>query len=420
MKHAKPSRAWRSARARPRSGGGISSAFVALAFNACLFLLPLASAAALITIARDHLYHYEFSDQGARALRGRVERLNADLIQLDFDRRQQWDNLVAGELMDHDIAAARGFLLSGRSMLASRDASAIDRRSHGGTNDAEAELAAIELLTPGTRGRYEATVPLLSRRSASGQAQRPVEQAAPLGDQRDFELLARSMLADGDADPVQFVLTGMNLGLAGEFTPRMAVGASVLLDASRRPDYPTGFGDEIAQQLADAVSVARFRTTALATASGAAQGRYDNVAAAFRAAVSPEHAAVVKQTLDTIGAMAEAATPSGAGALLTHASTIRDLPRLSLIARAAGDRAAAAAKRLPRDGQLLATARGELTLTRDLTSALGVVGLTLLVLMTIVGWQLVRFGQAIWDRAKDNHVTGSELVDSFNQPWSGL
>ena len=39
------------------------------------------------------------------------------------------------------------------------------------------------------------------------------------------------------------------------------------------------------------------------------------------------------------------------------------MPRLRLIAQAAGDRAAAAAKRLPRDGRLLAAARGELIST---------------------------------------------------------
>lgn len=397
----------------------MASAFVALAFNLSLFLLPLAGAGALITIARDHLYHYEYSEQAGRALRRRVERLNADLIQIDFDRRQQWDNLVAGELMDHDIAAARGFLLSGRSMLASRDASQIERRSHGGADDAEAELAALELLTPGTRGRYEAIVPLLSRRSSSGGV-RPVEPAVPLGDQRDFELLARALLADGDADAMQFVLTGMSLGLAGDFTPRMALGASVLLDASRRPDYPTGLGDEIAQQLNDAVSVAAFRSTALASARGNAQGQYENTAAAFRAAVASDHAAALKQTLETVGAIAEATSPSGAAALLTHAHMMRDLPRVKLIAIAAGDRAVAAAKRLPRDGQLLATARGELTWTRDLGASLGVVALALAVLLLIAIWHIVQLGRQLWERAKDNHITGSELVDSFNQPWRGL
>ncbi len=399
----------------------MSSAFVALVFNTCLFLLPLAAAAAVITVVRDHLYDYEYNDQGARALRSRVERLNADLIQIDFDRRQQWDNLVAGELMDHDIAAARGFLLSGRSMLASRDAGTINGRSHGGANDAEIETASIALLTPGTRARYQATVPLLSRRAASGQAQtRPVEVAPPLGDQRDFELLARSTLSDGDADPMQFVLTGLGLGLGGEFTPRMALGATVLLEAARRPDYPTGLSNEISDLIGQAVPVATFRTMALAGARGGAAGAYDNVAAAFRASVSADRVVAVKEILDSIGAIAEATTPSGAAALLTHASTLRDLPRVKLIALAAGDRAVAAAKRLPRDGQLIASARGELTMTRDLGAALGVILLTFLVLIFITGWEVFLIVRRFWERSQEDSITGGELVDTFNQPWRGL
>ncbi len=389
-------------------------------FNLCLLLLPLAGAAAIFTIARDHLYDYEYNDQGARALRGRVERLNADLIQIDFDRRQQWDNLVAGELMDHDIAAARGFLLSGRSMLASRDANQINGRSHGGSNDAEVEDAAMALLTPGTRARYEATVPLLSRRAASGQAQaRPLEVAPPLGDQRDFELLARATLSDGDADSVQFVLTGLGLGLGGEFTPRMRLGATVLLEAARRPDYPTGLSGEMSDLIGAAVPIAAFRTSALARTRGEA-GAYDNAAAAFRAAVSPDRAAETKRMLDMIGEVAEATTPSGAAALLTHASTLNDLPRLRLIALAAGDRAVAAAKRLPRDGQLIASARGELTLTRDLSAALGVAFLSLLVLIFLAGWEAYRAARGFWENRHEGSITGGELIDTFSQPWRGL
>ena len=79
-------------------------------------------------IARDHLYAYEYSEAGARLIAARVEKLNADLIQLDFDRQRQWDDLVAMELMARDIAAARGFLLSARSMLpAARPPSSINR-----------------------------------------------------------------------------------------------------------------------------------------------------------------------------------------------------------------------------------------------------------------------------------------------------
>jgi hypothetical protein len=75
LKHARVSRAWRPERAQTRRRT-LNGALIALAFNLCMFALPVAGAAALLVVARDHLYAYEFSDAGARAIRTRVERLN--------------------------------------------------------------------------------------------------------------------------------------------------------------------------------------------------------------------------------------------------------------------------------------------------------------------------------------------------------
>lgn len=391
----------------------------ALIFNVCLFVLPIAGAVALLVVARDHLYAYEYSEQGARDLRTRVERLNGELIQLDFDRRSQWDDLVAMELVNGDVAAARGFLLSGRAMLSPRDASQLQQRMGGG-GDAALEVAALDLLTPGTRSRYETTVPLLSRRAASGAAQRLGQVAPPpLGDQRDFELLARAMLADADADPVQFVVTGLGLGLGGEFTPRMAAGASALLAAIRRDDYPTGFGDEISDLIGAAVPTQAFRAAALSTAQGEAAGAYANASVAFHTAIAPDRLAAVKQALDRIGVISDATSLNGATALLTHATSLRDLPKLSLIAQAAGDRAVAAAKRLPRDGRLLGAAHGELTLTKDLTAALVMMALAFGGMLLVLFSAIFNALRSAWLRAQDDEDNG-ELIDSFSQNWRPL
>ncbi|HRO03682.1 MAG TPA: hypothetical protein PLS69_08795, partial [Terricaulis sp.] len=164
---------------------------MAFAFNLCLFLLPLAAASAIAVISRDHLYAYEYSEAGARAVSSRVERMNSALIQLDFDRQRQWDDLVAMELMAGDVAAARGLLLSAPGMLPGRAANQVRREAGANGDDAAIEAAALELLTPGTRSRYIATVPLLSRRAASGATERPQTQVV-VGDERDFELMARA------------------------------------------------------------------------------------------------------------------------------------------------------------------------------------------------------------------------------------
>jgi hypothetical protein len=415
MKHARVSRAWRPVRTHTtrRTPQGVLSAFV---FNLCMLLLPIAGAASLLVIARDHLYAYEYSEAGARAISARVDQLNGDLIQLDFDRMRQWDDLVALELMSGDINAARGFLLSAGGMLEGAPASLINRAD----NDAEREMTALELLSPGTRARYESIVPLLSRRADSGAARsRTPPTTVTLGDARDFELMARALLAEPNTDTLQFVLTGMSLGLAGEPSQTMINGAGALLLASRRPDYPTGLRDEFAALLARAVPLETFRSAAMATAEGDAAGAFENAAAAFRSAANPEEVARARAALEEIGAMGTAISVPAAADLLLHATSMRDLPRLRLLAQAAGDRAAAAAKRLPRDGHLLAAARGELTMTRDLTIALTLTALALLGLIGMVAFKLYQSVRQFTHRFEEDDY-GAELVEIGASNWRPL
>jgi hypothetical protein len=374
-----------------------------------MLVLPVAGAAALLVIARDQLYAYEYSQAGARAIGARVERLNGELIQLDFDRVGQWDDLVALELMAGDIPAARGFLLSGGGMLPARSANILNRSQ----NDAEREVAALELLSPGTRARYESTVPLLSRRAASGTAERRLPGSeVTLGDTQDFELMARALLSEPETDTLQFVLTGFSLGLAGEAEPQLVHGAAALLLASRRPDYPTGLQADVNAVMSAAVPLDDFRRAALESVEGDAAGNYANSAAAFRAAVRPAAAAQARAMLLEIGAMADAISVSAAADLLMHAGAARDLARLRLLAQAAGDRAASAAKRLPRDGRLLEAARGELTINRDLAIALTAAALALAGLVAIVLFKLYQAARQLWRGAyAEEDDYGAELVD---------
>ena len=60
------------------------------------------------------------------------------------------------------------------------------------------------------------------------------------------------------------------------------------------------------------------------------------------------------------GVMSEAASHEGAVALLTHAAGLGDLPKLRVVAQAAGDRAAAAAKRI---GEITRKSRPQLKLS---------------------------------------------------------
>jgi hypothetical protein len=414
MKHAEVSKAWRPVRAgrgAEHSRHGVLSAF---AFNLCLLLLPLAVAAAVIVIARDHLYGYQYSDAAARVIASRVAKLNGELIQIDFDRQNQWSDLVDLELRSNDLNAARGFLLSGAGMLPRRAAEILNQSD---ATDAELEVAALQLLQPSTRARYVASGPLLSDRRRDA---RPLPSADPIGAPDDFELLARAVLAEPETDPLQFVLTGYSLGLAGDLSPRMARGAAALLEASRRDDYPPTLGGEIAALFTASMPIEAFRAAASQRAQGEAAGAFANASAAFRASLSANNATQVRQLLDQIGAISEATSRSGAAALLTHASSLRDLPRLSLIAQAAGDRAVAAAKRLPRDGRLLGAARGQLTMTQELMAALIVAAAAALGLVLLVIMKLIETGLSMWRRWEADAEYAGELVEIGGNNWRPL
>ncbi|MBX9747888.1 MAG: hypothetical protein K2X34_13365, partial [Hyphomonadaceae bacterium] len=330
-------------------------------------------------------------------------------------RYRQWDDLIAMELMAGDINAARGIMLSGREMLPPRYAGALRRAG----DDAAIELAGLDMLTPGTRARYEGLVPLLARRAESGAS--VTARATPLyvGDQSDFELMARALIAEPSTDALQFILTGFSLGLGGDFGAEASAGAVVLLAASRRPDYPAEFRVEIETLLHEAMPLEAFREAALASAEPSEAGAFANAAAAFRSAVNVERAAQAREALAALGAISEATSPSSATDFVTHATALRDLPRLRLIAQAAGDRAAAAAKRLARDGRLLQAARGELRINSELAVTLAIAGAALAAILLILGLKAFRAGRAIWRRMQDDEY-GGELVDIGANNWRPL
>ncbi len=381
----------------------------------------MAAGAGVFIIGRDHLYAYEYTQAGARAISARVEKLNGELIQVDFDRQRQWDNMVSMELMANDPSAARGFLLSGTEMLPSRSASVLRHAVAEGVDDAALEVAAMQLLLPGTRERYQSSVRLLSLQPSTA-SPTATETPETLGDPRDFELMARALLTEPETDPLQFVLTGFSLGLGGEMSARMNEGAVALLAATRREDFPQAFGEELNALIARAVPIETFRAAANVSAEDGGQpGDFDNASVAFAASMDPDAAGQIRTALAEIGDMSEATSTAAATMMLTHANTLLDLQRLRLLAQTAGDRAAAAAKRLPRDGRLLSAARGELTFNRDLWFAAGGVlialgGLALVVLFNVV--QAMRSAMRAQD--DDDHNYESELLEISANNWRPL
>ncbi|MBS0384100.1 MAG: hypothetical protein JSS00_01975, partial [Proteobacteria bacterium] len=199
-------------------------------------------------------------------------------------------------------------------------------------------------------------------------------------------------------------------GLGGGLTPQMTEGAAVLMTAVRRDDYPQNFGVQMQALVDSALHIEDFRRAAMTRAEGNDAGIWAISAPAFAVALDQGRVEAVKTALDRIGAMSAAASRNGAVALLSHAQSLRDIPRLLLIAQSSRDRAAAAAKRLPRDGRLLTAAHGDLKMTRDLTLALAVAGLALLGAILSAFVVVYRIARRILSRLRDEDQAG-ELID---------
>jgi hypothetical protein len=206
---------------------------------------------------------------------------------------------------------------------------------------------------------------------------------------------------------------------------RMDDGAVTLLAATRREDFPAPLAEELRALFAQAMPIEAFRTAARVSAEErGAPGDFDNASVAFAASINAEAAARVRALLAEIGDISAATSAMAAPTLLTHASTTNDFARLRLLARAAGDRAAAAAKRLPRDGRLLLAARGELAFNRDLILAIAAMGLAVAGLLLLVLFKLFQSARAGIRRLNheddDDLYEDSELLEISTNNWRPL
>lgn len=356
---------WRPEEPKARGPLGLWASAI---FNICIVALPIAGAYAVHVVGRDHLYTYEATPAAANQARTALNKLAASLI-TEPDRRAAWDDRVANALMSSDIQAARGLMLSARAMLPPGDVSQINRNVSINATDAELESAALDLLTPGTRARYESRVPLLARR---------IEGAAPpsvspqafivVGDADEFEAAAVHDLEDEHPRHLAFVLMGLGVVLAGENSQQALEGASVIQAGLTARRLSAVFEDALAAQAEAALPRAAFRIEVArqATMGVAPQERASLMQSAFRASLDAQGLAALRATLARIGEIAEAAGPQGALALLRHARSADDLERLELLAKTNPDRAVAVARFAPVDGALIEAGRGQLRITAAL------------------------------------------------------
>ena len=212
----------------------------------------------------------------------------------------------------------------------------------------------------------------------------------------------------------------------------MHAGAAALVAAERNEEFSGELANEFIELTRAAVPADHFRNIATAEHEGDAASVYANAAAAYRASISPERMQALKAALDEVGMMSEATSVTGAAMILTHARSLRDVPRLRLVAQAAGDRAVAVAKGLSRDGRLARTARGALTMNSQLMIFMSLAILTLLTLTALAGFGayfvvqdvLANFGFGQHEEIEIDleDEDGGELVQTFNdgRTWRPL
>ncbi len=350
-----------------RGSAAASSVIAALVFNASLIMLPFAGASLLRSATAGDLIDFFPTAPSIKRTRGALANEARRFAPTGGTaRREEWNNLIAREMAENDVAAARGFALSATALLGPGDAAKVQRQVKPGTGDAGMLEAALPLIEPTfARQRFRAVMGMSERGSFD-----------VLGDAREIAGTAQRWLTNEPVDLFLFTLGGATLTSAGidPLQDDVRLGASVVKIAKNNAKLSPQFTAMIEQELAAAVPIDRLRTE-LAAAFQNRDAIVDEGAAAtlaFSRAIDRNAYATLTSDLAHIGAAARAASPAGAAQLLAHVRDRRDLRRLELLAVATGERAVAMAKRSP-TGLVLNAARGSIRwsdqLVGDLLSA---------------------------------------------------
>ncbi len=346
------------------ANGALSAALI----NLCLVGLPFAAAPIAREIAAGAFVSYIATPAALTATRAALEREAAHLLAPGMERRRAWEELIARELREGDPRAARGFALMAPALLGPADGARLDAALRADADDAARAAAAARLLSNETRQPFAEATRHMATTTRDDLAVR-----LALDTERAFAEHARAWHSGRDSDDLAFVLAGIVTALGEHAPPRVALGASVLIDARRAARLRPGLAAHLSRAAARAAPVETLRRAmdeALADPDALTRGGR-LTAQAFRASLDPVAYGAFAEELAVIGDIARATSPRGAVRLLAHARDGRDLPRLRLIAQAGGDRATAFAKRWDGAPPLAELARGTTIWTRARVHAVG-------------------------------------------------
>lgn len=374
------------AQSTTRGRGG--SIIAALVFNASLLMLPFAGASLYQSLSAPDLIDYTPTPSSIRAtqdaLRTEVARFAPTGAAA---RKETWNNLIARELAEDDIAAARGFALSAYTLLGGADAATVRRAVKPGSGDTGLLDAAVSMVDPYMRQRYRAVIAPIDARGFD-----------VLGDARETAALAQRWLGGESIDLFLFTLAGVTLPGADAPQSDVRLGASVVKIAKNGARLTPEFASLLERRLAAAAPAGRLRAELAATFQNRDAIVDDGAAAAlaFSRAIDRDAYAALATDLAHIGAAARAASPAGAAQLLAHVRDPRDLRRLELLAVATGERSVAVAKRTP-TGLVLRSARGAVRWSDRLVGDIASVALATLGLVIATHLAMMAALRGAWE-----------------------
>jgi hypothetical protein len=384
----------RSRRRRGSVSRTALGALTALVFNLSLFALPFIAAALVQTVSTGDLIDYAPTPATKRATLNALKAEAARFARNGEDRKLTWNNLIARELGEGDIAAARGFALIAPALLPPGEAAKIQRQAPPG-DDRAYLAAAVPLIEPSyARQRFRSVIG--SGENASFDV---------LGDARETADIAQRWRGGEAIDYMLFALGGATLGATDSPNDDVRLGASVVKIAKNGARLSSEFSAALDAEVAAAIPPEKLRSELDAIFQNRDSIADEGAAAAlaFTRARDPEAWSRLSDDLRLIGATARATSPSGAAQLISHARTSRDLERLRLLAEATGERAVAVAKRTP-DRLVLKSARGAIRWTDRLVADIGWAVLAVIGLIVSAYAALTGAVRREWEGAAEDYA----------------
>lgn len=376
--------------------------FLALLFNALLFILPIIAARVIIIAFASEGIGQSPTPEALTETRRNIEAQLENLRANDNNARSNWANLIDQELQSKDLSAARGFLLAAPQMLNKEDINAVRAAANAevtGTEDERLARAALLFLPNATRDKYAAAsrppsieieqteaedatisgeIPDASSEEANLELVTPIATRLPtpsaaqpsfslLGDLEDLAANSRNWINGDDTNTFILRLTGL-AALNPETPPSVNLpeAASLIKGAHRAGRISPAYLNILQARLDDVLPESELRPRLEAALSEVAPMSVlgKRVKNAFEETYDPTQLPRLTLEIELLNRIVDATSTSGAMSLLEHVESLEDMRRARLIAEAGGDRASALVKSI--NGDALDLARSGIQITGPL------------------------------------------------------